>query len=159
MKENRPVEIHGDVGQVFAGPVTQTTHKHFWTSGYPPGGVEAVPWWEDASDEDLRAVLQAERKIFKRAWLRFWFNVPSMLMAILMLCLVAKLGFSILHLGLITAGAGIEWWFIAGIGVALFPLGIWMSNVRRIEGLVAQGAQEKIDFIQTVLVRRRRSRR
>ncbi|QNK69210.1 hypothetical protein [Variovorax sp. PAMC26660] len=119
-----------------------------------------MPWWELPTDELVES-LREERAVFWRAWRRYWFNIPSMLMAAILLGMVARIGASILSLTSGPAGVieGIEWWFVGGSVLLLTPIGIWMTRIRRVEGIVAAQAQANIDGLRAVLARRKGARR
>lgn len=158
MKAQRRIEIHGDAGQVAAGSITN--HNHYWTSGYPTEGMPELPWWE-MSDDDLGESLKTERAIFWQAWRRYWFNVPSILMMVIMIALVARVALSVSGLASGSMGTieAIEWWFVLGSVLLVTPVGVWMTRIRRVEGIVAAQAQANIDALRTVQVRRRWARR
>ena len=159
MKRGGHVEVHGDAAQVAAGDFT--VHNHFWTSGYPVEAVPETPWWELPSDE-LEEILSAERAEFWRAWRRYWFNIPCLLIAATVGGAIAMLATTILAGHSFDLFGGTGWGtpltFIALV-CFLTPTGVWMHRIRRIEGIAAGQAQENIDGLEAVLTRRRRLRR
>lgn len=156
MKNDVRVVIHGDVGQVFSGPVTQ---QHFWTSGYPLEGMEGTPWWEQATDDELREFLRTEKAVFWRAWRRYWFNAPALLIAAMLLATAGTLAAAVLQNGPAGLVGTVEWWLPVGLFIAVLPTGVWMHFIRRVEGNVAAQAQRAIDEIEMVLSRRKGLRR
>ncbi|MGJ7605464.1 hypothetical protein ACSFA7_14090 [Variovorax sp. LT1R20] len=159
MNRGSRVEIHGDAGQVAAGDFH--LHNHYWTSGFPTEGVPVTPWWE-LPTEELRGYLREERTEFWRAWRRYWFNVPCLLMAAMLLGTTAKLAATVA----VVAVAGpsgllgaVEWWLPAGLICIGTPIAFWMYRIRRVEGIAAAQAQQNIDGLEAVLTRRKRLRR
>lgn len=156
MRRPGHVEIHGDAGQVAAGDFH--LHNHYWTSGFPTEGVPVTPWWELPTAE-LQEHLRAERAEFWRAWRRYWFNTPFMLMAAMLLGMTAKLAAAVILSGPFGLATAVEWWLLVVFVCALTPTAIWMQRIRRTEGIAAAQAQQNIDGLEAVLTRRKRLRR
>lgn len=156
MNRGSRVEIHGDAGQVAAGDFH--LHNHYWSSGYPTEGVPVTPWWE-LPTEELRGYLREERSEFWRAWCRYWFNVPCMLIGAMLLCTTAKLAATVAAAGLLGLATAVEWWLPISLIVVGAPISFWMYRIRRVEGIAVAQAQQNIDGLEAVLTRRKRLRR
>ncbi|QZP26200.1 hypothetical protein [Pseudomonas mosselii] len=155
-------DFHGDTGQVAGEKIVNrggNTRLELNIQGDNYGSISMGGQGHSdegrplhlASRQELTHALAYWRAQWWSGFRGFWFNLPCILMLVLILGIVAGLLTGVL----VTSDPQQMWMLVIPMMAAILGCGLWMNHIRRIEERVMAESRAAIDAIRTELRKRR----